>query len=78
MVARLSFAELEMVAVLGRAKSTIRSVLSLKVGDLVRLNEAPDAPLQVYVEGQKKMIGVPVVSHGNIAVEVTELLKGTP
>lgn len=77
MVARLSFAELELIAVLGRASTTIRSVLSLRVGDLVRLNEAPNAPLQIFVEGQKKMIGVPVVSHGNIAVEVTEILKGT-
>jgi len=78
MVARLSFAELELVAVLGRARTSVRSVLSLKVGDLVRLDEAPTAPLQIYVEGQKKMIGVPVVSHGNIAVEVTQVLKGAP
>jgi len=76
MVARLSFAELEMIAVLGKAQSTVRNVLSLSVGDVLRLNEAPNTPLQIFVEGQKKMIGVPVVSHGNIAVEVTHVLKG--
>ncbi len=78
MIARLSCAELELVAVLGHAQSTVRSVLSLKVGDVVRLLEAPNAPLELYVEGQKKMIGTPVVSHGNIAVEVTAVLKGVP
>lgn len=78
MVARISHAELELVAVLGRASSTVRSVLQLRVGDVVRLQEAPETPLQIFVEGQKKMIGVPVVSHGNIAVEVTEVLRGVP
>ncbi len=78
MMARLSCAELELVAVLGHAKSTVRHVLALRVGDVVRLHEAPNAPLELYVEGQKKMIGTPVVSHGNIAVEVTAVLKGVP
>jgi flagellar motor switch protein FliM len=76
MVARLSFAELELVAVLGKSMTTVRNVLSLTVGDVLRLNEAPSSPLQIFVEGQKKMIGAPVVSHGNIAVEITEVLKG--
>jgi flagellar motor switch protein FliM len=78
MVARLSFAELELVAVLGKSMSTVRKVLSLRVGDVLRLDEAPSSPLQIFVEGQKKMIGAPVVSHGNIAVEIVELLKGVP
>ena len=78
MVARLSFAELELVAVLGKSQSTVRNVLSMVVGDVLRLDEAPTSPLQIFVEGQKKMIGVPVVSHGNIAVEITQVLKGVP
>jgi flagellar motor switch protein FliM len=78
MVARLSFAELELVAVLGHATSTVRKVLSLSVGDVLRLDEAPTTPLQIHVEGQRKMIGVPVVSHGNLAVEITQVLKGAP
>jgi flagellar motor switch/type III secretory pathway protein FliN len=78
MVARLSFAELELVVVLGKSQSTVRNVLSMVVGDVLRLDEAPTSPLQIFVEGQKKMIGAPVVSHGNIAVEITQLLKGLP
>lgn len=78
MVARLALAELELVAVLGKANSTVRKVLSLNVGDVIRLEEAPTEPLQVYVEGQKKMVGAPVVSHGNVAVEILEVVKGVP
>lgn len=78
MIARLSLAELELVTVLGRAHSSVRKVLSLNVGDVLRLDEAPSAPLNVYVEGQKKMVGVPVVHHGNIAVEIIQVLKGVP
>jgi flagellar motor switch protein FliM len=78
MVARLSHAELELVAVLGHSNSTVRTVLSLSIGDVLRLEEAPSSPLTVFIEGQKKMIGVPVVSHGNIAIEVTQMLKGEP
>jgi flagellar motor switch protein FliM len=78
MVARLALAELELVAVLGQTASTVRKVLSLNVGDVIRLEEAPSAPLQVYVEGKKKMLGSPVVSHGNVAVEITQMLKGEP
>ena len=69
---------LKLVVVLGHAPTSIRHVLSLNVGDVLRLEEAPTAALQVYVEGQKKMLGTPVVSHGNIAVEVIEVLKGAP
>lgn len=78
MAQRLSFAEVELVAVLGHARSTVRNVLSLSIGDVIRLDEAPSAPLVVRVEGQQKMFGVPVVLHGNLAVEVTDVLKGVP
>jgi flagellar motor switch protein FliM len=78
MVARLALAELELIAVLGKTNSTVRKVLSLNVGDVIRLEEAPTEPLQVYVEGQKNMLGAPVVSHGNVAVEIIHVVKGVP
>lgn len=75
---RLAQAEVELVALLGHAQSTVGAVLSLQVGDVVRLEEAPDRPLQLAVEGRPKMFGNPVVRHGNVAIEVTEVLKGAP
>jgi flagellar motor switch protein FliM len=78
MAAQLSRAEVELVAVLGRAQSSIREVLSLEVGSLIRLDEAPETPIVVTVEGQKKLIGSPVVHHGNLAIAVQKVLGGTP
>jgi flagellar motor switch protein FliM len=78
LAARLSHAEVEVVAVLGHAQSTVREVLRLNVGDVIRLNEPPDTPVKVSVEGRQKMIGLPVVRHGNLAIEVIQVLKGAP
>jgi flagellar motor switch protein FliM len=78
LAARLSHAEVEVVAVLGHTQSTVREVLRLSVGDVIRLNEPPDTPVKVSVEGRQKMIGLPVVRHGNLAIEVIQVLKGAP
>lgn len=78
LAARLSHAEVEIVAVLGHARSTVREILRLSVGDVIRLNEPPDTPVKVSVEGRQKMIGLPVVRHGNLAIEVIEVVKGSP
>lgn len=76
LAARLAQAEVELMAHLGRTQSSVRRVLSLKVGDVIRLEGAPNRPVDMVVEGSVKMRGTPVVKHGNIAVEVTEVLKG--
>jgi len=76
LAARLSHAEIEVVAVLGHAMSTVRDVLRLSVGDVIRLNEPQDTPISVSVEGRQKLVGMPVVQHGNLAIEVIKVLKG--
>lgn len=78
LAARLAHAEVEVVAVLGHARSTVRDVLRLNVGDVIRLDEPPDAPIRVSVEGRQKLLGLPVVRHGNLAIEVIQVLKGAP
>jgi flagellar motor switch protein FliM len=78
LAARLAHAEVEVVAVLGHARSTVRDVLRLNVGDVIRLNEPPDTPIRVSVEGRQKLFGLPVVRHGNLAIEVIQVLKGAP
>jgi flagellar motor switch protein FliM len=78
MAAQLSHAEVEVVAVLGRSQSSIREVLALEVGDVIRLREAPETPIVVTVEGARKFIGTPVVHHGNIGIEVQNVLGGHP
>ncbi len=58
-------------AELGRTTLTLRDLLSLKKGEVIRLDREPDNPITVYVEGAPKMMGLPTLQHGNIAVEIT-------
>lgn len=61
---------LDMVAELGRVMLGLRHVLSLQVGDVVRLKTAADDPVLVRVGGVAKFSAVPVTSRGQIAVEI--------
>jgi flagellar motor switch protein FliM len=59
-----------LVAELGRLKVGLRSVLELEVGQVLRLSTAVDDPVRIEVEGLKKFFGSPVVSRGQLAVEI--------
>jgi flagellar motor switch protein FliM len=58
------------VAELGRLKVGLRSLLELQVGQVLRLSTAVDDPVRIEVEGLKKFFGSPVVSRGQLAVEI--------
>ncbi len=70
--ARLEKAEVQIRAELGGAESTVREILAMQTGDVVRLDRSPDDPLDVRVEDVVKLRGHPVVARGNLAVEITE------
>lgn len=73
--ARLAQAEVDVIAHLGSAHSTVRAVLSLAVGDILRLEHIPEEPIDVRVGGVTKMRGMPVVEHGNLAVRIVETTR---
>jgi flagellar motor switch protein FliM len=73
MALRIAAAEVEIVATLGRSQSSVRALLALSVGDVLRLDRAPNDPVDVSVEGVTKFLGAPVVQHGNLAIEVVEV-----
>jgi flagellar motor switch/type III secretory pathway protein FliN len=60
----------EVIAELGRLTMGLRSVLNLEVGQVLRLSTAVDDAVRVDVGGLKKFTGVPVVSRGQLAVEI--------
>lgn len=72
MASRLSNAEVDLIAALGRAQITVGRLLDLSVGDVVRLDRIPNEPIEMQVEGLTKLLGLPVVQHGNLAIEVTQ------
>jgi flagellar motor switch protein FliM len=55
---------------LGKAFLGLRSVLELKVGQVVRLSTAVDDSAVVRIGGIGKFAGRPVVSRGQLAVEI--------
>jgi len=71
---RLSQAEVDVVAHLGSMPSTVRELLALAVGDVIRLDHVPQNPIDVRIGDITKMRGMPVVEHGNLAVRVVETL----
>lgn len=60
----------EVVAELGRVRLGLRRVLSLEVGQVLRLATAVDDPVLVRVGGVEKFRGAPVISRGQLSVEI--------
>jgi flagellar motor switch protein FliM len=60
----------EVVAELGRVRLGLRRVLSLEVGQVLRLATAVDDPIIVRVAGVEKFRGAPVISRGQLSVEI--------
>ncbi len=56
---------------LGRSVISLRELMALQKGNIVRLDADPSTPLMVYVEGSPKLLGNPMVMHGNNSVEIT-------
>jgi len=60
----------QLVAELGRTTIGLRRVLSLKVGDVLRLPTALDDTISVRVAGVPKFAAVPVACRGQVAIEI--------
>ena len=61
---------IELIGELGRLKMSLRRVLNLEVGDVIRLDTAVDDLVPVRIAGSVKLEGVPVASRGQMAVEI--------
>ncbi len=70
MVEAVQDVTVEVSAELGTIKLGLREVLGLEVGQVLRLNTAVDDPVAVRIGGQTKFTGRPVVSRGQMAIEI--------
>jgi flagellar motor switch protein FliM len=61
---------------MGRAKINFSRLLDLKVGDLLVLDGSESTPLPIYIQGRRKMTGVPRVVGGSMAVVLDHGLRG--
>ena len=62
-------------AVLGETTMTLRQVLSLEEGDLLRLDRGPDGTNPVRVRGITKFEATPATLGGNMAVQLVERVE---
>jgi len=61
---------IEVVAELGRLKVGLRHLLAWKAGQVIRLSTAIDDPVELRIAGVTKFVGRPVISRGQLAVEI--------
>jgi flagellar motor switch protein FliM len=71
----LNATNITLIAELGRTSYTIRDILNLRAGDILKLNTGPQDLLTINVEDVPKYQGVPGVVKGNRAVQVTRLFR---
>jgi len=60
----------EVVAELGRVSVGLRRLLTLQPGQILRLATALDDPAVVRVAGVPKFVGSPVISRGQVAIQI--------
>jgi flagellar motor switch protein FliM len=70
--------EVDLRVEMGRAKISFSRLLDLKPGDLLMLDGSESSPLPIYVQGRRKMTGLPRVVGGSMAVVVEQGLRLVP
>jgi flagellar motor switch protein FliN/FliY len=58
---------------LGSCQLPMRDVLQLAPGSVVQLDQAADAPVDLYVNGKKFARGEIIVIEGRVGIKVTEV-----
>jgi len=74
LAANLKEVELSVAVELGRTHRTIREILAMEAGDVIKLDSGPSDPIKVYVEEIPKFHGFPGIVAGNRAVQVVKAL----
>lgn len=75
MRANIATVEVELKAMLGTAEMTVGRLLTLQVGDVVRLGNDPEEPILVRVEDEPILSGFPTTRGGNVAVEILGFIQ---
>lgn len=67
--------KVEVIAKIGETVLSLGEILTLETGDVIRLKEHYDDPINVEVNGRTKFLGKPGQYKGNYAVRVTEIIE---
>lgn len=66
--------DVEVVAVLGQQFATVREVLALRAGDVLRLTNTPEEPVDMKVGDRAVFRGNPMVQRGNLALQISQIV----
>lgn len=64
---------IDLVAILGETTLSLKDILELEVGDVIRLNTHFDEEISIAVDGVEKFKGIPGRHKGNYAVRITKV-----
>lgn len=62
-------------SVLGRCGMTMKAFLALKVGSVLTLDSTAEDALPLIIQGRKTHTGKPILSRGNLSLEIIEAVK---
>lgn len=68
-------ADVTLQPLLGTTNLSVNEITALKEGDLLPLNQRTDKPLEVRINGVKKMTGYPGLVRGRKAVKIFEVVE---
>lgn len=69
-------AHVSLAARLGSCPATVRELLALGRGDVLRLDTVVGEPIDLRAGSLRVATGQPIVAHGNLAVEIVEVTRG--
>ena len=72
---KLKNAKVPVSVSLGRAELLFRELLSIEVGDTIRLDTEIREPLRIKVNGRSKFLGNPGIKEGKLAARVSKVLE---
>lgn len=67
----------EVSAVLAEAEILLSELLALEIGDVIPLKISPGEPVEIRIEGQTRALARFGEHKGDIAVQITQVLKAT-
>lgn len=59
----------------GRVNITVKELIDIQLGDVIRLDKKASDPLHVFVEDELKFYGIPGLLKNKVAVEITDIVK---
>ena len=72
---KMEFAKVPLTVMLGRAELLFQELLSLEVGDTIRLDTEISQPLRIKVNGKTKFLGHPGTKDSKLACKISRILQ---